>query len=98
MVREYVRGRWVVVELRSGQFFLAKLEAADASVGAPERDLVLEEPSRFDPTTRSFVADTTQYLFLPAHSVASVRALTDIERDTRITRPGTAFTPTGVAG
>lgn len=97
MVREYVRGRWVMVELKNGQFFLAKLQAADASVAAAERDLVLEEPSQFDPATQTFVADTTQYLFLPAASVASVAALTDIERDKRITNPGASIAAGGGA-
>lgn len=87
MVREYVRGRWIIVELKNGQFFVAKLQTADASVTAAERDLVLEEPCRFDPVGRKFIPDTTQYLFLPAQSVASVAALTDIELDKRVTKP-----------
>jgi len=95
MVREYVRGRWVMVELKNGQFFVAKLEVADASVAAGDRDLVLEEPCQFDPISRKFVPDTKQYLFLPAESVASVGALTDIELDKRVTRP---FEPLAFSG
>jgi hypothetical protein len=87
MVREYVRGRWVMVELKNGQFLVGKLEVADASVAASERDLVLEEPCQLDPVSKRFVPDTKQFLFLPADAVASVAALTDIERDTRITTP-----------
>lgn len=76
-----------MVELKNGQFFVAKLEVADASVASAERDLVLEEPCQFDPVTKTFVPDTTQYLFLPAEAIASVAALTDIEKDERVTKP-----------
>lgn len=65
MVREYVRGRWVMVELKNG------------------------------PASQVFIADTTQFLFLPADAVASVAALTDIERDRRITKPGTPLAVVG---
>lgn len=78
MVREYVQGRGVMVELKNGQFFVAKLEVGDASVAAAEWDLMLEEPCRFDPASRKFIPDSKQYLFLPAESVASVAALTGI--------------------
>src|SRR3990172_1904123 len=78
MVREYVRGRWVMVELKNGHVLVAKLQAADSSVAAAERDLVLEEPCQYDPAAQAFIADTTQFLFLPADPLSSLAPLTHI--------------------
>jgi hypothetical protein len=85
--------RWVVVALQSGEVYAGYVEAADMSVAAAERDILLREPALFSETDQSYRALEYGALFLVGSSIASVGVLYDPQRDERMVDPGALLFP-----
>lgn len=81
--------RWVVVALQSGDVYAGYVEAADTSVAAAERDILLREPARYFEVERVYRASEYSALFLVGSSIASIGAIADPERGDRKIAPGT---------
>ncbi len=79
---------WVLVGLKNGDVFTGRLETADTSVKAVDRDLILNEPAKLDTKAGGYVSLPYQYLFVPGESLASIATVTDPERDYRLTKSG----------
>jgi hypothetical protein len=81
--------RWVVVALQSGEVYAGYVEAADTSVAAAERDILLREPARYVEKEGVYRVSEYSALFLVGSSIASVGALSDPKRGDRMITPGT---------
>lgn len=78
---------WIVLSLKNGEIYRGILEAADTSVGPGERDLVLQNPTWYDPSTGRYVAPGYHHLFIPGDLVASVGVLDEDQVDDPIRLP-----------
>jgi hypothetical protein len=74
---------WVVVGLSNGDAYAGKLANVDFAVSSADRDLVLEEPCKFDPETDRYTALNYQYMFVSASSLFSIAAVYDPDIDRR---------------
>ncbi|MDP9350525.1 MAG: hypothetical protein M3P51_03140 [Chloroflexota bacterium] len=84
----YAPRRWVVVSLESGEVYAGKLKAADTSVAAAERDLVLEEPALYQEDSGQYISTPYQYLFVAATTVYSIAAVYEPTKDSRVVPVG----------
>ncbi len=75
---------WVIVGLRNGESYTGALEAADTSVGPAERDLVLQEPAKYESAKGRYEVTGYQYLFIPGEFVASIGVVHEPSLDERI--------------
>jgi hypothetical protein len=89
----YAPNRWVVVSLRTGEVYAGKLKAADTSVAAFERDLVLEEPALYDENTNQYMALSYQHLFIAARTFYSIASISEPARDKRVVAVGEPLFP-----
>ncbi len=83
-VHTHVPSHWVVVGLEDGSVYTGKLRYADTSVSATDRDLILEEPARFDQSTKNYQPTGQQHLFISGAAVYSVATVFDPRHDERI--------------
>jgi hypothetical protein len=87
-IKSSVKGHWVTVGLNNGEVYAGYIEAAESSVAAAERDLVLREPALYDQRLTRYRSLPYQSLFLLASTIGSVAVIFDAARDKRITRIG----------
>ena len=87
--RSHVRGRWIVVSLKSGDAYAGILARGQLSVSRDERDIVIEEPAQYNEDTNAYTALPYQYLYLSGDSVYSIAACSvpGDSRTTEIWRP-----------
>jgi hypothetical protein len=84
-----VSKRWVVVTLIDGNAFCGKIETADASVDATQRDLLLTEPAQYDSERGDYLVMGYRHLFLRASQIDSVATLRNSQMDSKLlTSPG----------
>lgn len=88
LVNEHAPKHWVVITLTDETTWAGKIETADENVPAEERDLLLEEPARYDPEEDTFITEPYQHLFVPAALVATVAVLYDSDQDARVSDIG----------
>jgi hypothetical protein len=87
-INSCVKDHWVTVGLTDGAVYAGYIEAADSSVAAAERDIVLREPALYDQRLMRYRSLQYQQLFLLASTIASVAVIFDAATDKRITRIG----------
>jgi hypothetical protein len=87
-IRCYVQRRWVVIGLENGEVYAGKIKIADISSGKNERDLVLEEPALYDPSTSKYISTSYQYMFIKAKELYSMAAIYEPGTDCRIVPVG----------
>jgi hypothetical protein len=80
-------GRWVLVTLNSGDVYVGFVTAADISVAANERDIILGEPAKYDEQQKNYLALPYQQIFLPASLVTQIAVLYDPGVDTKRLTP-----------
>ena len=87
--RSHVRGRWIVVSLKSGDVFAGILARGQLSVSREERDIVIEEPAQYNEDANTYTTLPYQYLYLSGDSIYSIAAcsLPGDSRTTKIWRP-----------
>lgn len=83
-IRRYVQRRWVVIGLENGEVYAGKIKIADISSGENERDLVLEEPALYDPSSSKYISTSYQYMFIKAKELYSMAAIYEPSTDSRI--------------
>lgn len=89
----YVARHWIVVRTTAGDVYAGKLLHADIGVEPEYRDIILGEPSLLV-EDGSYVADSTQALFLPGTEIASISTVHDPALDSRSHAIGeTVFRP-----
>lgn len=86
--RSHVPGHWVVVTITVGNSYAGILSCADLSVGAEERDIILEEPAKYDGANKQYISLPYRSLFLPSSLVSSIAVIHDPDIDERITDVG----------
>ena len=74
--------------LNNGEVYAGFIEAADSSVAAAERDVVLREPAQYDQRLMCYRSLEYQSLFLLASTITSVAVIFDATTDKRTTRVG----------
>lgn len=82
-IRKYVPNHWVVISLKNGEIYAGIVKHAAISAAQKERDIVVEEPCRFDTKTSNYVAVNYQQMFIPAEILYSIAVIPNIE-DKRI--------------
>jgi len=87
-INSCVKDHWVTVGLTNGEVYADYIEAADSSVAAGERDVVLREPAQYDQRLMRYRSLQYQSLFLLASTIASVAVIFDAATDKRTTRIG----------
>jgi hypothetical protein len=87
-IKSCVKDHWVTVGLNNGEVYAGYIEAADSSVAAGERDVVLREPAQYDQRLMRYRSLQYQSLFLLASTIASVAVIFDAATDKRMTRIG----------
>lgn len=87
-IKSCVKDHWVTVGLNNGEVYAGYTEAADSSVAAAERDVVLREPALYDQRLMRYRSLQYQSLFLLASTIASVAVIFDAATDKRMTRIG----------
>jgi hypothetical protein len=93
-VRVHAPDHWVVVGLQDGEVYAGKLKNADISVAGGDRDIVLEEPARYDAESGSYISTPYQHLFVRADNLYSIASYFE-PGDKRTLAPGhTLFTET----
>lgn len=89
---EFVRfcapGRWVVATLRDGRVYVGMLEQADTSRGPQHRDLLIQEPALWEEDVGNYRATGELYLYVGGEQITSLSAITDPDRDARVTESG----------
>jgi hypothetical protein len=78
---------WVTVVTTDGNTYVGKIETADDYVAPEDREVLLEEPARYDEEEDAYFATEYQHLFLPADLIESVAVLSN-EEDERLSQPG----------
>jgi len=68
----YIRQRWVVVTLRNGEVFAGMVELIETNVKDEFRDLILDDPSKYDAKVNKFLSLEQKYLFLPGKIIEYV--------------------------
>jgi len=87
--RKCIVGRWVVIGLNSGEIYAGKIKHIDISIASTDRDIILEEPCQFDETKNQYIANSYQYMFIPASNICSIAALHDPSKEGRSIPIGT---------
>jgi Family of unknown function (DUF6338) len=87
-IKSCIKGHWVSVGLTNGEAYVGYIIAADVSVAAGERDLVLQEPALYDPGLKCYRALQYQSLFLLGSTIESVAVVTSATTDKRMTATG----------
>jgi hypothetical protein len=87
-IKSCVKDHWVTVGLTNGEVYAGYIDKADLSVGAPERDVILQEPARYDAHLMQYRTLEYQSLFLLGSTIASVAVISDAAADKRIIRIG----------
>lgn len=85
-VQSYAQSRWILVTLRNGESYAGMLQQADISREPDYRDIVLCEPAKYDPSQENYQATSLQYLYLTGEQIASIAAVTDLNKDVRLTK------------
>jgi len=85
LLRCHVPSHWVAVSLVNGETYVGILERADTAPSYEGRDLLLEEPARYDDGRKNYVSLPYRTLFLPGRLVDSIAVVADPSRDGRIT-------------
>lgn len=88
LITECVASHWVVVRTTSGESYVGMMENVDVAVEPQYRDIILEEPARYEEETDNYRTTRHQYLFIPGEEVASVAVVYDQNTDERVTQPG----------
>ena len=84
-------GHWVVITLRSGDSYLGMIDHADIEAQPDHRDVILSEPSEYDPATGKYTSSLKQTMFLRATDIASIASIYDAEIDKRLAEPETVL-------
>ena len=87
--RNCVGGRWVVIGLSNDEIYAGKIKHIDISIASAERDIILEEPCKYDKEHNKYIATSYQYMFIQAANIFSVAALHDPSKEQRSIPIGT---------
>jgi hypothetical protein len=87
-IKVCIKGHWVSVGLTNGETYAGYISAADVSVAAGERDVVLQEPALYDRDLKRYRTSDQQSLFLLGSTIASVAVISDTAADKRIAMTG----------
>lgn len=87
-LRNHVPSHWVVVSLTNDEVYAGVFSSADLSVGAAERDVILEEPAIYVSEEDNYKSLQYQSLFIPASLVSSIAVIYEPSLDQRITEVG----------
>jgi len=88
LINNHAEDHWVVVVTTEGDVFAGKIETADDYVGPSQRDILLEEPARYDEDKDGYFATEYQHIFLPSDLIESVAVMTNPEEDARLSDIG----------
>ncbi len=87
LINTHVPDHWVVIVTKEGDAYAGKVETADDYVGPSERDILLEEPARYDGDKDGYYATEYQHLFFPADLIESVAVVSNPD-DERLAEVG----------
>jgi len=87
-IKSSVKDHWVTVGLNNGEVYAGYVGAADVSVAAAERDVILQEPALYDQRLMRYRTLQYQSMFLLGSTIASMAVVTDAAADKRLTRTG----------
>lgn len=74
-IRSKVKEHWVVVTLNNNEAYAGYIYDADCSVSTKERDIILNEPAKFDEVEQNYYSLPYQNLFLQSDSICSIATI-----------------------
>jgi hypothetical protein len=83
-IRQTVSDHWVLLGLTNGDAYAGLIDHADVATEPEYRDVILEEPYKFDTESGRFVPTYNQYLFVLGSDIASIAVVHGPSLDTRI--------------
>ncbi len=82
-IRVNAKKHWVIVSLNNGDAYAGYISDANCSVPSVERDIVLNEPAKYDETEGNYFSLAYQNLYLSSESIISIATIFQ-EGDSRL--------------
>jgi len=78
----------IIVALKNGEYYAGILSCTETSVSCNERDIIIEQPAKYNEFKKNYISVGYSYLFLPSSIISSIAVVYDPDKDERLSAVG----------